>query len=188
MVKPEKFGHLHLVYHFTVPLRLWHLSWHIINMFIGFTANGRFQLKGCLLLILPLLDIRHCCKLSLYAISRKTNESNLRKWQKNLVSGLILAHLTQIWAAKFFFFFFFFFFRNLAWSVTRYHVQLSPCTISEKTNTPILRKLSDGRTDVWEWFHRVLSANVEHPTNSALLKTTILEECVNLQQPKLTVW
>ena len=87
-----------------------------------------------------------------------------------------------------FFFFFFFFFRNLAWSVTRYHVQLSPCTISEKTNTPILRKLSDGRTDVWEWFHRVLSANVEHPTNSALLKTTILEECVNLQQPKLTVW
>ena len=22
MVKPEKFGHLHLVYHFTVPLRL----------------------------------------------------------------------------------------------------------------------------------------------------------------------
>ena len=29
----------------------------------------------------PLLDVRHCCKLSLYIISRKTNESNLRKWQ-----------------------------------------------------------------------------------------------------------
>ena len=32
-------------------------------------------------------------------------------------------------------------------SVTRYHGQLSSCTISEKTNDPILRKLSDGRTD-----------------------------------------
>ena len=33
--------------------------------------------------ILPLLNVRHCSKLSLYAISRKTNEPNLRKWQKN---------------------------------------------------------------------------------------------------------
>ena len=33
--------------------------------------------------ILPVLDVRHCCKLSLYAISRKTDEPNLRKWQKN---------------------------------------------------------------------------------------------------------
>ena len=32
-------------------------------------------------------------------------------------------------------------------SVTRYHGQLSSCTISKKTNDPILRKLSDGRTD-----------------------------------------
>ena len=39
----------------------------------------------------------------------------------------------------------FFFFKNLA--ATRYHGQLSSCTISEKTNDPILRKLSDGRTD-----------------------------------------
>ena len=30
----------------------------------------------------PLLDVRHSCKLSLYAISRKTNKPNLRKWQK----------------------------------------------------------------------------------------------------------
>ena len=29
--------------------------------------------------ILPVLNVRHCCKLSLYAISRKTNEPNLRK-------------------------------------------------------------------------------------------------------------
>ena len=31
---------------------------------------------------LTLLDIMHCCRLSLYIISRKTNETNLRKWQK----------------------------------------------------------------------------------------------------------
>ena len=57
--------------------------------------------------ILPLLDIRHCCKLSLHVISRKTNEPNLRKWEKNLVWDPILAHLAQIRAAIFFFFFFF---------------------------------------------------------------------------------
>ena len=34
--------------------------------------------------ILPALDITHYCKLSLYAISRKTNEANLRKWPKLL--------------------------------------------------------------------------------------------------------
>ena len=59
---------------------------------------------------------------------------------KNLVLGPILAHLAQIWAPNFFF-------KNLAASVTRYHGQLSSCTISEKTNDPILRKLSDGQTD-----------------------------------------
>ena len=63
---------------------------------------------------------------------------------KELVLGLILDHLDQIWAATFFFFFFFF--KNLSRSVTRYHGQQS-CTISEKTNDPILRKLGDGQTD-----------------------------------------
>ena len=58
---------------------------------------------------------------------------------KNLALGLILTHLTQIRAVNFFF-------KNLASSVTKYHGQLSSCTISEKTNDPILRKL-DGQTD-----------------------------------------
>ena len=40
-----------------------------------------------------------------------------------------------------------FFFKNLALSVARYHSQLSSCTISGKTNDPILRKPSDGRTN-----------------------------------------
>ena len=59
---------------------------------------------------------------------------------KNLVLCRILAHMTQIWAANFFE-------KNLEPSVTRYYDQLSSCTISEKTDDPILRKLSDGRTD-----------------------------------------
>ena len=35
-----------------------------------------FELKIYFSLILLLLDIRHCCNLSLYAISGKTNENN----------------------------------------------------------------------------------------------------------------
>ena len=84
-------------------------------------------------------DVRHYCKLSLYAISRKTNEPNAKNCKKKLVTGLILAHLDQIQAARFFF-------KNVSWSVTRYHGQLSSFTISQKTNDPILRKLSDGWT------------------------------------------
>ena len=43
----------------------------------------------------------------------------------------------------------FFSLKNLASSVTRYHGHLSSFTILEKTNDPILRKISDegGRTD-----------------------------------------
>ena len=107
--------------------------------------------------ILPLVDVRHCCKLSLYAISRKTNEPNLKKSQKKLVSSPILTHLAQIRAASFLFFF------SKIWlcqssdiMVSYHHVQYQ-----KKTNDPILSKLSDGRTDrrtdVREWFHRTLS-------------------------------
>ena len=41
---------------------------------------------------------------------------------------------------------FIFFFKNMASSVVRYHGQLSSCTVWEKNNDPILRKLGDGRT------------------------------------------
>ena len=60
---------------------------------------------------------------------------------KNLVSGPIFAPLAQIRATKIFFF------KNLAPSFTRNHGQLSSCTISEKNNDPILKKVSDRRTD-----------------------------------------
>ena len=39
------------------------------------------------------------------------------------------------------------FLKNLASLVTRYHGQLSSCTISKKTNNPVMRKLSNRRTD-----------------------------------------
>ena len=58
----------------------------------------------------------------------------------NLVSDPILAYLAQIWAATVFFF-------NLALSFTKYDGQLSSCTTLEKSNDPILRKYSDGRTN-----------------------------------------
>ena len=92
------------------------------------------------LLILPLVEVRHCCKLSFYVNSRKTNEPNLRKWQKTYFR----ARSESIWPK---FRLSIFFFKNLASTVTRYHGQLSSCTISEKTNGQILRKLSDGRRD-----------------------------------------
>ena len=44
------------------------------------------------LLVLPVRDAMHCCKLSLYAISRNINETNLRKRQKELLLGQILAY------------------------------------------------------------------------------------------------
>ena len=88
--------------------------------------------------ILPLLEVWNYCKISLYAIPRKTNEPNLRKWQKNIVSCPILAQLAQIRVTIFFF-------KNLASSVTRYQGQLLPCLISEKTKYPDRR--SDGQTE-----------------------------------------
>ena len=90
--------------------------------------------------VLPLLYARHCCKLSLHAIARKTNEPNLRKWQKTPSLGTDFGTFGADLAGNFFFLFF----KNLASSVTKYHGKLSSCTITEKNNDPILRKLSDG--------------------------------------------
>ena len=58
--------------------------------------------------------------------------------EKNLVSGLILAYSAQIRVPSFYFGFFF----KSCWIS---HLPLR--TISEETNEPILRTLSDGQTD-----------------------------------------
>ena len=60
---------------------------------------------------------------------------------KNLVLGLILAHLVQIRAAEFFFPKIWL--RHLLDVMVRYH----HLQYQKKTNDPILRKLSHGRTD-----------------------------------------
>ena len=70
--------------------------------------------------------------------------------------------------------FFFFFFRNLAFSVTRYHGQLSSCTISEKIMIQSSETLVTGgqmnrRTDrktAESDFKGHCPTNVEHPTRN----------------------
>ena len=54
---------------------------------------------GCQIFFVNLV-VKHCSKLSSYAIQRKTNEPNLRKWQKNLIFDPIFASLAQIWVPK----------------------------------------------------------------------------------------
>ena len=89
--------------------------------------------------VLHLLNVRHCCKLPLYAIWRKTNYPNSRWLQKNSFWARFRPVGPKFGLISIFF-------KNLRSSVTRY-CQLSSCTISEKTNDRTLRKLSDGRTD-----------------------------------------
>ena len=87
---------------------------------------------------------------------------------KKLVSGTILDHLVLGHQ--------YFFFKYLALSVTRYHGQVSSCTISEKTNNPISRKLCerqkdrqrDRLTDKSDFVGQMLS-NVEHPKTKKLI-------------------
>ena len=98
--------------------------------------------------VLPLLKVRDCCKLSLYAISRG------KKPHFGHDSGTLGPNLG---CKKFFF-------ENLISSFPWHHGQLSSCTILEKTNDSILRKLSEGQTnwqtdrgtDRLQWFHRLL--------------------------------
>ena len=82
--------------------------------------------------VLRLLDVRHCYKLSLYRISRKTNEPNFRKWKKKLILGSILARLAQIIPLK-----------NLSWVLSlldlRHCCWVSLYVISRKINEPNLR-------------------------------------------------
>ena len=87
---------------------------------------------------------------------------------KNLILSLIQFPWVQIQATNFFS-------NNLASSVTRYHSQLSSCTISEKTNDPILIKFSDGRTDGGTDIQtRVISQDVVRLTPSVQCKQIII--------------
>ena len=109
------------------------------------TLEKNFGPEKIFLQILPVLDVRYCRKLIIVCNFKERVWSKLNKMAKNRILDL------QIRAANFFF-------KNLASLVTKYHGQLSSCTISDKTNDPILKSLSsDRRTDGREWFHRTLS-------------------------------
>ena len=93
---------------------------------------------------LLLLDIRHRHKLSFHAITWKTYDPTTIKLPKSLFWVWFRPVGPKFGPPNFF--------KNLASPVTRYHGQhgqLSSCSLSEKTNNPILRKLwlKDGRTN-----------------------------------------
>ena len=71
--------------------------------------------------------------LSMYAVSRETNELNLKTAKKNVISSLIFARLTQIWSPKIF---------SLILPLLNvtYCCKLSLCAISRKINDPNSRK------------------------------------------------
>ena len=78
-------------------------------------------------LVLPLLDVIDCCKLSSYAISRKTNKPKLRKWQKKPSFGpKVGPPKTFLWI--------------LSLLDVRHCCKRSLNAISKKTNEPNLRK------------------------------------------------
>ena len=93
-----------------------------------------------LLWILPLLDVTHCRKLSLYEISRKTYQPNLWTWQKKLVSGPILA---QIRADNLFFFFFSKICQSLDITASYNHVQYKKKLMNQSWENLV----TDGRAD-----------------------------------------
>ena len=116
--------------------------------------------------VLPLLDVRHCCKLSLYATSRKNNDSNSRKWQKNLM-GLILARWAHIWTAKIWLR------KSLDIMVTYHHIQNQKKLMILSWENFVTDGRTDGRqmeesrgqTDESD-FLGCCPTNVEHPTSS----------------------
>ena len=58
--------------------------------------------KYFFLWVVPLLDVRHCCKLSYMQFQVKLMNQTWENDKKNLVSGTILACLTQVRTANFF--------------------------------------------------------------------------------------
>ena len=120
-----------------------------------------------ILWVLFLVNVKYCCKLSLYAISRETYDPNLRKWQKNW----FWFGLPKVFS------------KSLALPFARYHGKTNGKK-SEKTNNPILRESSDGRTDGQtdgqarrtdgrEWFYRT-------PSNHGTIIRTYYDSMVQM--------
>ena len=99
--------------------------------------------------ILPVLDVRHCCKLSLHAISSKNNKPNLRKWGKKPSFGPNfgpnLVH--EIFFSK----------NTVSYHLVQYHKKLMIQSWKKLVKDGQINKGTDGWTEGREWFHRTLS-------------------------------
>ena len=85
--------------------------------------------------VLPLLDVIHSCKLSLYAILGKTNEPKLRK------SSFGPDFFSKIWL------------RQSLDIMVSYHVQYQEKLMIQSWENLVTDRQTDGR----EWFYRTLS-------------------------------
>ena len=113
--------------------------------------------------ILPLLDVRHCCKLKFYSISMKTNKPNLRKWKKTSF-GPDFGTFDPNSGCWFFFFFFskIWLRQSLDIIVIYHYVQNQKKLIFQSWVNLVTDGQTDRRTDRQtdngrKWFHRVLS-------------------------------
>ena len=102
--------------------------------------------------VLPLLEVKSCRQLLLYAISREKYDPNSTKWQKTSLWAIFRPVMPNFRPP----FFFFFSFLNLTSSYARYYDLPSSCTISEKLMIQSWENLvtdeqtdraTDGRTD-----------------------------------------
>ena len=103
--------------------------------------------------VLPLLDVVHCCKLSLYTISRKTNERNLMA--KNLFWARFWPNWPKIWLRQ-----------SLDTSVNYHHVQYQKKLMILSWENLV----TDGQTDKRDFIRRS-PTDVEHPIKK--LRTTL---------------
>ena len=78
-------------------LRTWHKTQFQEQFWLLWPKFG-FQKKFSW--ILPPLDVKHVRQAIIVCNLEKNNELNMRKWQKNLVLGPLLAQLAQIRATK----------------------------------------------------------------------------------------
>ena len=110
----------------------------------------KFDPQNFFLWFLPILDIIYCYKLSLYVMSRKTNEQNLRK--AKMQKKQFLARFWSKMGPPDFFFSKIWLLQSLDIMVSYHHVQYQKKLIQSWQSL-----VPEGRTDGRQWFHRTLS-------------------------------
>ena len=111
---------------------------------------------------MPLLDVRHCSKLWLYAISRKTNDLNSRKWKKNSFWAWFRTVGSKFGPQIFFFFSKIYLLQSLDILVSYHHVQYQKKLIIQSSENLV----TDGRTEGQTYESDLIGCcptNVERP-------------------------